>query len=457
MHKGLFILFLFLMVFTPPLAGICSPPREVLIRQDRFFGGPFSIPGHPYLIRGQVVYTGQDVFQSAYLHYQVDEETVQSTFFEEIGLNPHIPFFYQAETPWLPENTGEYTLKVWFTGLNGAPEEEGFSDTLKHEVILYENLPSRQLALLESFSSINCGSCAIVAPLLLEIVEDHPEDYAMIYYHPLAYEGSPLFAFNPKDQTSRKEFYGVNYTPVAAIGSTFFGGSFEVNPELMALEKEKFAAFTMAGSYTIENDVLHASVSLEAFTDFPEYNANALLVAITENLVHFEAPPGSNGEKDFHHVMRSFLPDAIGTNLSGVSRGERRQYAFEYDLSTGVIDTSQVSVLAFIQDMEDMEIHQIIRLNFQASNNTSVILQQSLNGKLFPNPSRGSLELFLSLTGSSARVCIFDLNGRKVFEQSYPSGSPVLLLDLEHLPEGIYLLQAFSGKGIFHQKISIIR
>ena len=89
----------------------------------------------------------------------------------------------------------------------------------------------------------------------------------MIYYHPLQYEGSPLFAFNPKDQTTRKELYGVNYTPVAAIGSTFFGGSFEVSHELMALEMDKFAGYTMEGSYYILNDILYASVSLEAFAD----------------------------------------------------------------------------------------------------------------------------------------------------------------------------------------------
>ncbi|MEE4177505.1 MAG: hypothetical protein V2I46_08345, partial [Bacteroides sp.] len=314
-----FRIFFIILFSTIYLAGHSGPSRELLIRQDRFFGGPYSVTGHPYLIRGQVAYTGQDVFLSAFLHYQVGDGEVHTTFFEEIGLNPHIPFYYQAETHWLPEVTGDYSIKVWFTGLNGAPEEEASSDTLTREITIYESLPARQLALLESFSSINCGSCALVAPVLLEIVEGQPEEYVMIYYHPLAYEGSPLYAFNPKDQTTRKMLYGVSYTPVAAIGSTFFGGSFEVSHELMALEKDKFAAFEMEGSYSVENDVLHASVSLEAFASFPENNANTLLVTITEDLVQFDTPPGSNGEKDFHHVMRSFLPDANGTVLSPIT------------------------------------------------------------------------------------------------------------------------------------------
>lgn len=440
-----------------PLACYSGSPRELLIRQDRFFGGPYSVTGHPYLIRGQVAFTGEDLFESAFLHYQVDEGEVHTAHFEQLGLYPYIPFFYQSETPWLPENTGEYSIKVWFTGLNGAPEEEASSDTLTHEVSIYEFLPARQWALLESFSSINCGTCAQVAPLLLEIVEGQPEEYTMIYYHPLAHEGSPLYAFSPKDQTTRKELYGVSYTPVSAIGSTFFGGSFSVSPELMALEKDKFAAFEMEGSYYIENDVLHASVSLEAFSSFPENNANTLLVAITEDLVQFENPPGSNGEKDFHHVMRGFLPDANGTILAITSVGERRQFSFEYNLSAGLIDTSKVTVQAFIQDLEGLEIHQLIRLNNQPQDNTQVNTLLTLPGRVFPNPSRGFVKLSLSMDGNPANVRIFDLDGRQVFTKNFQPDTGTLMLDLHHLPAGIYFLQAISQKGIFREKISIIR
>lgn len=457
MLKAYFKTILFLMVIIPPLAGFSSPPREVLIRQDSFFGGPYSITDHPYLIRGKVAYTGQDQFQSVFMHYQVDEGEIQTTFFEEINLYPQIPFYYQAEQPWLPDETGVYSIKVWFSGLNGAPDEEAFSDTLRREIHIYEHLPTRQMALLESFSSINCGSCALVAPDLLEIVENNPEQYTMIYYHPLQYEGSPLFAFNPKDQTTRKELYGVNYTPVAAIGSTFFGGSFEVSHELMALEMDKFAGYTMEGSYYILNDILYASVSLEAFADFSENSANTLLIAITEDLVSFNSPPGSNGEKDFHHVMRSFLPDANGSFLTGIQAGDHRQFAFEYDLSAGAIDTSRIRVLAFIQDLEGKEIHQLIRLEFQPQDNTLVNSFEVLEGKVYPNPSSGRMQLSLQTGASPVAMSVHSLDGSLVYRQTFEASTGILNLNLSHLPSGIYLLQAATEKALFRKKISIIR
>ena len=457
MRKGLIIFPIFLLLIQSSLAGHAGPPKKVLIRQDRFFGGPYSIVNHPYLIRGQVAYIGQDLFQSAFMHYQVGEGEIETTFFDEIGLNPHIPFFYQAESSWIPEELGAHTLKVWFTGLNGAPVEEGFSDTLTRQVVIYEFLPSRQIALLESFSSINCGSCALVAPDLLEIIDNNPEQYAMIYYHPIAYEGSPLYGFNPKDQTTRKELYGVNYTPVSAIGSTFFGGSFEVSPELMALEWEKFSAFTLEGNYYIENEVLHASVSIESFASFSENSTNTLLLALTEDLVQFDTPPGSNGEKDFHHVMRSFLPDAHGTPLSGMAEGEPQTFSFEYDLGAGVINTSGFTLLAFVQDLESHEIHQLIRLNYQPQDNSMISEFQNLEGNVFPNPGEGRMLLTLANTSKPAVVRIFGLDGQLVFLENYPAGQQSLSIEADYLQEGIYILQATSGQAIFREKISIIR
>lgn len=411
--------------------------------------------GQPYLIRGDVSSIGNETFESVFLNFQVDEEEVQTTFFDQIGLNPYFPFLYQAENNWLPEETGEHLLKIWFTGLNGAPSNEGFSDTLNKTVAIYNDLPLRQLSLLESFSSINCGSCAFVAPALLQMVEKDLGKYAMIYYHPLFYEGSPLFQFNPKDQTTRKELYDITYTPVSVVGATFIGSSFDVTPAILDLDRERYAGFELSGSFSIGNDMLYASVDLEYFAAFAESDRITLLVLVTEGEVHFETAPGSNGEKDFFHVMRSFLPDANGTNLLPEAPGTTRQFAFQYDMNGLSLNQELLSVLAFVQDTETLEIHQAVRLTLQPFDATSIFSLAEDQLRIFPNPSAGQFRVSPKGHETLNSLSIFTLSGKKVYHSE--SLNSEHSLDLGHLPQGIYILRAQSGQNMLHQKISIVK
>lgn len=447
---------LFLSIVLTALAGASQAlPKQVELRHDRFFGGPYGVAGQPYLIRGDITSIGNETFESVYLNYQVDEQVVQTTFFDQIGLNPYFPFHYQAENHWLPAETGEYLLKIWFTGLNDAPGSEGFSDTLTKTVAIYNDLPMRQLSLLESFSSINCGSCAFVAPVLRQMVEKDLDKYAMIYYHPLFYEGSPLFQFNPKDQTTRKELYDITYTPVSVVGATFIGGSFDVTPAILDLDRERYAGFELSGAYSIENDMLYTSVDLAYFAAFAESDRLTLMVSVTEDEVHFETAPGSNGEKDFYHVMRSFLPDANGTNLLPEAPGATRQFAFQYDMSGLSLNQELLSVLAFVQDTETLEIHQAVRLAQQPFDPTSTFSQTEVQLRISPNPSAGQFRVSLPGNERISSLSVFTLGGNKVYHSETLNGEHSL--NLGHLPQGIYILRAQSGQKIQHQKISIVK
>ena len=430
--------------------------KQAVIRHDRFFSGSYSIVDHPYQITGEVASTGNETVQSIYLKYQINNDPIQTTFFENININPYLPFRYQASEPWLPESTGQFELKVWFTGLNGDPEEQGFSDTLRRTINIHEYLPKRQLALLESFSSINCGSCAIVAPVLRQMIEKDAEHYAMIYYHPLAYEGSPLYLFNPQDQTARKELYDITYTPVSAIGTTYFGGSFEVTPELLDIEGSKFSPFNIQGSYHINENILHAELELEAFVASAETNFS-LLVTVIENEVHFESAPGSNGEKEFFYVMRSFLPNANGTLLSDFDSGNLLEHSFEYNMNELAINQEKISVLAFMQDLESLEILQVVRLSFQPLDPTTLTKPQMAELNAYPNPTKGVLNVSFQNTEHPAIINIYTLSGKLIKQVSASQVLEQTQLDLGHLPEGIYFLQAIAGNKTFTQKISVIK
>ena len=98
----------------------------------------------------------------------------------------------------------------------------------------------------------------------------------------------------------------------------------------------------------------------------------ALELAIIENETFLNV--GSNGQTEFHHVMKKMVPDENGTSVGPLVRGETIEvseswtFQGEYDDSTGysnmvdhdsahtVEEFEDLSVVAFVQDDETWEV-----------------------------------------------------------------------------------------------------
>ena len=459
------------------------------IRLDRYYGAPLAQTDLVYPVHGELAFIGSGMLESLYMHYQVGEGEVHTTFFDEIDLNAQIPFFYSADEHWMPEQAGDYELAVWFTGLNGAPQDEGVSDTLVIDVGVYDELPQRDLVLLESFSSQNCGSCAVVNPQIRTMVNNNPDQYAMVFYHPLGHENSPLYQFNPRDNDFRRGLYGVNATPVSAIGSLFYGSTQMVDEDLMDLEGIKPAGFAFEATYHIEDEVIHAEVEATAYANFHDHDLR-LFIVLTEDEVHFDEPPGSNGESSFYHVMRAFLPDAGGAQLDQVNVGDVFSLSSEFSLDQHEMDTTQVRLHAFVQDLQDKEIYQASRFVYQVpdgddngdddngdddngdddngdddngdddnGDETSVSDPQSNVGvTVYPNPATHQVAVRIENGQTVDNIRIFDLQGREVVHHhARSSDDNVFELNVHTLNPGLYIIKLETESGVMQQKLTIAR
>ncbi len=467
------------------------------IRLDNYFGSTLAVTDSAYQIKGRMAYIGSGMLESIYLNYQVDEGDTITTFFDNINLNPQIPLQYEAELPWYPDASGSYQLKIWFSGLNGDPADETASYTLDLGIDVYDFLPERQLVLLESFSSMNCGSCAYVNPVLRNMVKQNQHKYAMVFYHALGYENSPLYNFNPKDHNIRREFYEVFYSPYAAIGALYQGNAEVVNQNLMELERVKPAGFTVDASYHIEEDMLYAVIETESFADFNNHDLR-LLVVLSQDSIGFNAPPGGNGEKDFYNVMRTFIPDAHGIELKNQSVGSTSEFELSYKIPLADVDTTSMQLLAFIQDFNTMDILQMMRLNDPYGDDdgdgdgdgdddgdgdgdgdddgdgdgdgdddgdgdgdeTSIEnAPDSLNVFLYPNPVNDVINVSFSGAQPVTKLGLFDLRGNRVLYKAFTQAAAVdsHRLDVSHLDNGVYILQMEISSSIIHKKVIIAR
>jgi len=464
-----------------PLSALAEAGRTDEIRLDRFFGGPLALTDSVYPVSGELAYTGSGIFSSIYMHYSINEGEVYTTFFDEININPQIPFFYEAEQPWTPEAEGIYLIHVWFTGLNGDPLDTPASDTLEIAVQVYDFLPERQLALLESFSSMNCGSCALINPVIRSMINQNNDRFAMVFYHPMGYEGSPLYLFNPKDHDTRRVFHDVTYSPFATVGSIYSGNAEAISQSLMDLEHARPAAFEIEASYYISDDNLFAQVDTESFADLSDRELR-LFVVYTEDSIYFDAPPGSNGEQEFYRVMRSFIPDADGNRLDNQVEGAIASFELSIRIPLEEVDLNQLELLAFVQDVNTKEVYQAVRFNYEEQDDdddngddgddngddgddndngddgdeTNINdRHQHQSIRVFPNPSAGIINVSFEQPIQSGKIVLFNQQGIRVMSKNISAHYQEYTFDASRLNAGLYLLQIHTADSIITERIFI--
>ncbi|MFW5706676.1 MAG: T9SS type A sorting domain-containing protein [Bacteroidota bacterium] len=437
-----------------------ATPQSLLIRVDAFFGGPVHKTNEPYTLAGEVIYMGDGVFESVYLNWQLeDDDEVQTTFFDDLSLNPYIPFRYEVSEKWIPTQAGVYEFTFWFSGLNGDESNVPASEEFQVTIEVYDQLPQKQVVLLESFSSVNCGSCALVTPILRNLVAQNPQQYAQIYYHPLHYENSPLYHFNPKDQDNRRDLYDVFYTPFSVIGSLFSGGSELVDEQLLQYELNKWAGFSLSGEWFVQDNTLYYDIEGEIFmeTANPQKDLRLLVVGV-EDSVAFDSPPGSNGEDTFYNVMRFFAPDAQGTRITpdafdGSIAMQKSMPWIEQ------LDTAKMTLMLFVQDFQSKEIYQAVFMDhnifMDPDDPTSIVDPHTPEINVFPNPASDFITIAFRDNHLPQVGIIYDLQGRQVLREYLYEGHTGTL-DVSGLTPGVYILHLTSREKRITKRISII-
>ncbi len=459
--------FIFLFIFLTFSGFALSQTYD--IRIDKFFGNAIHKTNENYPLKGEVTYIGYETLGEVVMNWQIDDQEPTSELFDKIGLNPYIPFRYETENTWIPGEEGTYDLRIWFTGLNGQPHDEAASDTTLFRIEVYDDLPLRNLALLESFSSINCGSCAQITPVLKKLIDQYPEDYAMIYYHPLHYEDSPIYEFNPYDQDIRKDLYEVFYTPYSVVGDLFSGGSQYIDNFLMGSEKEKFAGFELSGNWHFRADDQKFTANISGIS-YPnlqnQEKSYRLFVAAIKDTVSFDEPPGTNGESQFYNVMRFFAPDANGIDLTFEEHQDEFELHVERDMQE-TISKEDHKIYAFVQEINSKGIYQVSELDYMIPEDdsedddnggtVSVANQPSAENPfdLFPNPAQKTLTVSIASESKIEELAIYNINGSMIKQFHHIDGNVVM--DISDLSPGIYSVVANTGNAAVRKKLMVVK
>jgi hypothetical protein len=170
--------------------------------------------------------------------------------------------------------------------------------------------------------------------------------------------------------------YGIPF--VHADGSNGF------HPNLMNAEEgyqdEDFEAFAeipsvleMSVSHSVTDQTVDWAVQILPLADVPADNLR-LHVAIMEGTTTNNV--GTNGQTEFHNVMKKMVPDSMGSELQALTRGESLELSGSYtfqgsyvegtgisnpvDHTTGhtVEEFDDLEVVAWVQDSASWEVYQ---------------------------------------------------------------------------------------------------
>ncbi len=209
-----------------------------------------------------------------------------------------------------------------------------------------------RVMLIEFFTSSTCGPCAQNNPILTAYMNSADQDrIAAIGFHMNwpSPGNDPMYLHNPTDNTTRRNYYGVN-----AIPAGFFDGIISVPlPYTQAgfqsyfnQRKDLLSPVTIIVRDSTYGDsvLVRVNVLCETFLSNPNV---VLYTAVYEDLISYQTPPGTNGETQFHWVMRKMLPSGNGTPMI-LTPGVSKELVFRYKMDPAW-DPGKIKNLVYIQ------------------------------------------------------------------------------------------------------------
>ncbi len=219
----------------------------------------------------------------------------------------------------------------------------------------------KRRVLIEEFTNASCGPCASQNPAFNAVVSANAE-----YLTPIKYQTN-WPGFDPMNEQTQAEVQPrVTYYGVTGVPNGRQNGTLEVfpmtsyNSTTIQNGYNNLTPVTMTLSHSLTADYDSILLSLMVTSDDSITGPFRLRVAVTEEAIYFDAPPGSNGETEFFNVMRKMLPNASGTLIDALPAGDTLYFDFAWKLNY-IYDLNQLAAVAWIQNDANREVLQSAR------------------------------------------------------------------------------------------------
>lgn len=221
------------------------------------------------------------------------------------------------------------------------------------------NAQNERILLFECFTNTSCGPCAQQNPALDALINANADRVAAIKYH-MNWPGAndPMYLHNTADNNARRGVYNVSSVPHTVVdGIRYANLPGNLNQNMVNNWLNIESPFDMRLSYEVDEVANTITVHVMGRASQAVQGNVKLYIGVIEREIHYNTPPGSNGERDFYSVMKKLLPSASGTSIGDVEADSYFAYTFSWELAN-VYNNDQLDAIAWLQNTNTKEVYQ---------------------------------------------------------------------------------------------------
>ena len=258
---------------------------------------------------------------------------------------------------WNATAYGRHKIDFWISKADNyvVPEDKIVKQT-KYLTNIDPAKPSYSFRpLVEHFTSATCGPCASVATYMNPIYEALKDTMTLIKYQ-MNWPGSGDIYYT-KEGGARRNYYGINAVPQAVLNGIksypIDNGTAAKAAILAEAGKKVYYSLQIDTAAIDVNQNIHITIKAKAVGGIDNVRLHAVVMEKTT-----ERNVGSNGEKEFHHVMMKMLPNADGM-LIDLKPDTTYTFTYVYDMTqTNMEEFNDLLVACFLQSETTGEVFQ---------------------------------------------------------------------------------------------------
>lgn len=355
---------------------------------------------------------------------------------------------------WNETAYGPHVINVWVSAIDDKTLSEAAVQKQSFSFNNVKDLFAKKV-LVEEFTSATCGPCAAYnSQVLNPTFEKLGLDIVLIKYQ-MDWPGNGD-KYYTEEGGVRKDYYGVTGVPSMAVNGKVIEipGSEARLTSFLRGEMESKTFFNMVFD-TVKMDTTSRQLRLV----YSVHTKGVLSAATLQTVVLEDVTTGnkgSNGEKEFHHVMMKMMPGANGVAVS-YKADTVYTYAYTVDMTkTHMEQPDDLLVACFIQAPDGSIVQAAIQREREKGGTTptqaneTVLESETL--AFYPNPA--SEEVYLKgLENASVEVC--DLMGRRQYFATGISGDHTL--DIRAYKPSLYLIKVTEGHRVSVGRLNVVR
>jgi len=227
---------------------------------------------------------------------------------------------------------------------------------------------SPRMVVIEEGTNASCGPCARQNPTFQTYLDGN-RDMVIPLKIQAWFPGRDIMnAADSALHNNRIRYYSIQGVPTAVFNGVVLPKSSDnyydgAPSDTMAMQQAveairgTMSPITLQIEETRNGNTMNVKVTVSSSTALA--GANKLRVAIAERFRYY-ANAGTNGEKEFHNILRKMLPTVNGESLD-IPAGGSKTFTYSYNIPTTgqyALDASMLYVVAFVQDDDTKEVLQ---------------------------------------------------------------------------------------------------